>query len=74
MHSQTSTYGIPTRLCVVRDVANTLEILPIIKPRRMHEGYGSHFVSECVNVCVCYPASGYIPGLYIQSEAMYSLL
>ena len=36
----------------------------LIKPRRMHEG-----CSSCV--CVCYHASGYIPGLYVQSEAAY---
>ena len=30
----------------------------------MREAYGSRFVSECV----CYCASGYIPGLYAQSE------
>ena len=42
----------------------------IIKPQRMCEGYGSHFVSECV----CYRASGYIPALYVQSEAIYSFL
>ena len=28
----------------------------------------------CVCVCVCYHASGYILGLYVQSEAAYSFL
>ena len=37
----------------------------IVKPWCMCEGYGSCFVS----VSVCYCASGYKPGLYIQSEA-----
>ena len=38
----------------------------------MHEGYENRFV--CVCLCVCYHASGYIPGLYVQSEAAYSFL
>ena len=40
----------------------------------MREGYSSRFVSEyvCVCVCMCYRTSGYIPGLYVQSEAAYS--
>ena len=36
----------------------------------MREGYSSRFVC----LCVCYRASGYIPGLYVQSEAAYSFL
>ena len=28
----------------------------IIKPRRMHEGYSSHFV--CVSVCLCTITNG----------------
>ena len=46
-------------------------IIIIFKPQRMREGYGSRV---CVCVCVCYLASGYIPGLYIESEAAYSFL
>ena len=34
----------------------------LVKPRRMCEDYSSRFV------CVCH-ASGYIPDLYVQSEA-----
>ena len=41
-------------------------VLDLISPRRMHEGYGSRSVCECV--CVCYRASYYIPRLYVQSE------
>ena len=44
-----------------------------LKPRRMHEGYGSRFVC-LVYLCVCYHASSYIPGLYVQSEVAYSFL
>ena len=42
----------------------------------MREGYGSRFVCVCVCVClcVCYRAGGYIPDLYVQSEAAYSFL
>ena len=32
----------------------------LINPRRMHEGYGSHFVSECVCVCVTELAATYL--------------
>ena len=46
----------------------------LIKPRHMHEGYGSRYVCLCVCMCVCYLASGYIPGLYVQSEAAYTFL
>ena len=28
----------------------------------------------CVCVSVCYRAGGYIPGLYVKSEAVYSFL
>ena len=41
----------------------------VIKPRRMREGYSSRFV--CVSV---YRTSGYIPGVDVQSEAIYSFL
>ena len=46
----------------------------IINPWRMHEGYSSHCVSEWVSVCVCYCASCYIPGLYVQNEVASSFL
>ena len=52
-------------------------VLPICKPRCMHEGYSSRMcVCVCVSVCLCvsYCASGYIPGLYVQSEAICSFL
>ena len=40
-------------------------------PRRMRDGYGSRFVTfVCVYLSVCYRASSYIPGLYVQSEAI----
>ena len=32
----------------------------LINPRRMHEGYGSCFVSECVCVCVTELAATYL--------------
>ena len=44
----------------------------------MREGYGSRSVCECMCVCVClsvcYRASCYIPGLYVESEAVLSFL
>ena len=42
----------------------------------MRKGYGSCFVYLCVSVylCVCYRTNGYIPGLYAQSEVVYSFL
>ena len=42
----------------------------------MREGYGNRFVCLSVYLCVCYHASGYIPGLYmyVQSEVAYSFL
>ena len=47
----------------------------IISPRRMREGYGSHFVCVCVcMVCVCYHASCHIPRLYIENKVPLSLL
>ena len=36
--------------------------------KRSDQGYTN------LNVCVCYHASSYISGLYVQSEARYSLL
>ena len=47
-----------------------VEFFVMIKPQCMREGYGSC----CVYLSVCYHASGYIPSLYVQSEAAYSFL
>ena len=40
----------------------------------MREGYGSHFVCECVCVCVRYHASCYIPRLYVENKVPLSFL
>ena len=50
--------------------------LALVKPQYMCEGYGSRFVCVCVRVCVCvcYCASGYISGLYVQTEPVYNFL
>ena len=50
-----------TRIVLENDIATAS-----LKPWHMCEGYGSHRV--------CYCASGYIPGLYVQREAAYSFL
>ena len=47
-----------------------LVVLLLIKPRHVRKGYSSRRV--CVCLSVCYRASGYIPGLFIQSEVAYS--
>ena len=44
----------------------------VINPWRMH--HRVMVLDLCVRLCVCYRASGYIPGLYVQCEVIYSFL
>ena len=53
-------------------------MIVVVDPRHMR--YRVTVLGLCVCVCVClsvclfYHASSYIPGLYVQSEAIYSFL
>ena len=42
----------------------------VIKPQCMHR----RLMVVILSVCVCYRASSYIPGLYVQSDVIYSFL
>ena len=69
-----------TQICEIHESFSPSKVshYMVFKPQRICEGYGSHVcmcvcVSICLSVClsVGYHASGYIPGLYVQSEAAY---
>ena len=54
-----------------------MQLITLIKPQRVHEGYVCRLhVYVCVRVCVsvCYHTSSYIPGFHVQSEVIYSFL